>query len=552
MVMLKTPSKDTSSGPMNVAFYLRVSTDKQARKEDGSLDTQLDRLNDFVQFRCRGGESWVVTEKLVEGEKDGKRYGLSGKSTDRPAYQKLLELARARLIDIVIVNRLDRISRNVADFLQLVAELEKQDVRLISIRESIDLTSAPGRLISTVLMALAQYEREMTSSRVKDKVGWRAQHGLPLGPPPLGYLMKDKTYEVDEEYARHVGETDQLYLERQSVTVVVKEFHKLGYRTPGGSAYNKPMIARILRNPTYAAKIEYEGQVYDAQWTPIRSWETHQKIRKILDRNERTNHSRKRQWKDYVYLIQGLLRCGICGHKMTPKTSTGRDGVPYPYYICSAANKSAGVSCEQSYLPGTMVDQAVLEFMKGLHLKPDWIEAISQEANVHASDTIRKLKADLDRVKAQLGIVRGKLSNMAEAIAEGGKAALGTLKAKLEAMEAEREEMEATEAKIQSELAAETSQEIVAQDVIRSLAHFHELLAGNEHAPDRLKMLVPRFVDYVVWQKAERGEGRLEVALFQDPVALAPEVTLTGDPQGPRCAGRYQVVELKGIEPSTS
>src|SRR5574341_723533 len=92
-----------ASSVVNVTFYVRVSTDKQADREDGSLDTQLDRLSSLVEYRRKQGENWVATEKLVEGEKDGRRRGKSAKNMDRPALQKLMEMARSRLIDVVAV-----------------------------------------------------------------------------------------------------------------------------------------------------------------------------------------------------------------------------------------------------------------------------------------------------------------------------------------------------------------------------------------------------------------------------------------------------------------
>ena len=163
-MMQTNETRQNSSAPLNVAFYLRVATDSPATKEEGSLDAQLECLNEFVQLRCQSGANWVVTEKLIEGEKDGNRPVASGANTNRPAYQKLLELARARLIDVVIVTELSRISRSVSDFLGLVAELEKHGVRLVSIRENIDLTSPAGWLSCTLLEALARCEREITSS----------------------------------------------------------------------------------------------------------------------------------------------------------------------------------------------------------------------------------------------------------------------------------------------------------------------------------------------------------------------------------------------------
>src|SRR6185295_3646009 len=163
---------------------------------------------------------------------------------------------------------------------------------------------------TVIMIALAQNEREVTSVRVKEKVAWRAEKGLPLGQPPIGYRMKDKMFTIDESFAPHVRTADALYLERQSGDAVVREFRQRGYRTPGGSFYTKPMICRMLRNPVYAGKLEYEGKTHDAQWKAIRPWETHQKIQRLMDRNDQRKHSDRRQPRNYVYLVQGLLRCG--------------------------------------------------------------------------------------------------------------------------------------------------------------------------------------------------------------------------------------------------
>jgi len=342
----------TPTGPVvNVAFYCRVSTDMQAEKEDGSLDTQLDRLGTLVECKRMRGENWVVGEKLVEGEKDGKRRGKSAKNTDRPAYQKLLELARAHLIDVVAVTKLDRISRSLSDFVKLIDELQRCDVKLVSMKEDFDFTTAAGRLQVHMLVALAQYERELTSARVKDKVLWRLEKGLPIGPPPSGYVMKEKTYAIDEPFASHVRAADALYLERESADVIVQEFARLGYRTRSGAPYAKPVICHMLRSAIYAAKQEHEGKLYDAGWSPIRTWEAHEKIQRLMDRNNKRKHGGKTRPRNYVYLLQGLLRCGECGHKMVPQPATGRNGNAYHYYGCNQAEKSVGTVCPKRNVP---------------------------------------------------------------------------------------------------------------------------------------------------------------------------------------------------------
>ena len=544
----------SKQGPVQVALYVRVSTDRQAQKEDGSLDTQLDRLNTFVGYKRSQGLDWVVTERLVEGEKDGLRHGKSAKNMKRPQLQRLLELARAGLVDVVVVTKLDRISRSVVDFLLLIEELHRHGVEVVSLRENFDFTTPTGRMFVGLMVLLAQFERETTSARVKDKVEWRAEKGLPLGPPPMGYQMKDKMYVIEEPYATHVREADALYLEEESSDTVVEEFRKRGYRTPGGSFYTKPVICRMLRNEVYAGKKEYQGKLRDGQWQPIRSWETHLRIQKMMDRNRERNRSSKRQPDEYVYLLQGVLRCGNCAHKMSPKPGTGRNGLYYPYYSCVGAEKSIGGACTRQYVPAEALDQAVLAFLRELQLKPERLKAFAEKSQEFKSDTLRKLQEDLERAKERLGSVRSKLSRLADAIADGGKDVMVSLREKLKSLEAEREELEALEGRCKADLERERSQVIVVQDQARTLSTFQGLVDKSARHPERIKALLPRFVDYVVWHSEAKGEGRLEVALFPDPIALAPEVEVGGNQHPPtRCfVGGSQMVGAKGLEPLTS
>lgn len=520
-------------GPIQVAFYIRVSSDKQAKKQDGSLDTQLDLLNKLAEYKKSTGINWVLSERFVEGESEGRRRGKSAKDTNRPTFQKMLQVAKAQLIDVIVITRIDRISRSVVDFLLLVEELSRYGVKVVSLRENIDMTTPTGKFQTILLIALAQHEREMISARVKEKVEWRAEHGLPIGPPPIGFRMKDKMYDIDEAYAKHVGECDRLYLEHLSSEAVVREFSSLGYRTPSGRPYSVPVICRMLRNPTYVAKIEYEGQVFDAQWKPIRSVQTHERIRKSLDRNNEKKHSPNRRPVDYVYLLQGLLRCGTCGHMMSPQPGIGRNGQYYPYYSCGAAEKSAGTVCPFQYVPAAAADRAVLEFMKKLVLKPEMIETFARRANEFTSQTLGKLREDLERVRQQLAAVRTKIGHYLDAIGEGGKAAMASVKDRLEILEAEREELETSEARLKAEYEAEGAQEIVAQDQVRTLQLFEQLVKRNEDRPDRLKSLIPRFIDYVVWRTQDKGEGDFEVSLYPNPVALAPDAVLGEVAAGP-------------------
>ncbi|MGH7426342.1 MAG: recombinase zinc beta ribbon domain-containing protein, partial [Candidatus Methylomirabilales bacterium] len=156
-----------------------------------------------------------------------------------------------------------------------------------------------------------------------------------------------------------------------------------------------------------------------------------------------------------AYLLQGLIRCGSCGHRMSPQPGTSRTGRLHPYYSCGYAEKSRGTSCPFRYVPAEAADQAVLEFLKQLHLKPELVNAFAERANEFASETLAKLRADLERVKEPLSVVRTKIANMVEAVAMGGRTAMASLKDKLEALEVEKAELESTEARLKAEIQAE-------------------------------------------------------------------------------------------------
>ncbi len=550
---LRNTREVEKNGPASVAFYIRVSSDKQAKKQDGSLDTQLDLLNKFVEYKRSAGVDWVVGERYVEGEQEGRRRGRSAKDTNRPTFQKMLSAARAGLIDIIIFTKIDRISRSVVDFLLLVEDLDKYGVKVVSLHEQIDLTTPAGKFQTIIMIALAQHEREVISARVKEKVKWRAEKGLPLGRPPIGYVMKNKMFEIDEPYAAHVRALDALYLEHQSADAVFLEFRKRGYRTPSGGSYTKPMICRMLRSPIYAARLEHEGALHDAQWKPIRSWDTHQRIQGLMDRNSSRNRSDKRQPVEHVYLLQGLVRCGACGHKMSPKSGTGRSGASYPYYTCGYAEKSKGFDCRLRFVPAEALDRAILEFLRKLHLEPERLKRMAALARESRSETLGKLRADLERVRERLGNVRSKLSHLADAIADGGKAVMVTLREKLEALEGERAELEAAEARLKTELESEQVQLLAFEDQVENLAFFHTLVEKSEGKPERIKALLPRFVEYVVWHASGKGEGKLEVSLFSEPLpeALAAAFPAADQSAGPRFAHGYQMVRREGLEPTT-
>jgi len=243
-----------------------------------------------------------------------------------------------------------------------------------------------------------------------------------------------------------------------------------------------------------------------------------------MDRNNKRKHGGKTQPRNYVYLLQGLLRCGECGHKTVPQPATGRNGNAYHYYGCNRAEKSVGTACPKRYVPAEAIDRAVLAFMRELHVKPERVKSIAAKENGFVSQTITRLKEDYERVSTQLGRTKQQLAHLAEVVANGGMSALATIKNKLETLEGERAEMEATQARLKAELEAEESQEIAVDAHVQSLALFDALVREHGDEPERIKAAITRFVDYVVWHGGQKGEGQLEVSLWAHPVALSPDM----------------------------
>ncbi len=456
---------------------------------------------------------------------------------------------------MVVVTKLDRISRNVKDFLELVQELDKHDVKLVSLHENIDLTTPAGKFMTTIFAALAQFEHDMTSARVSEKVLWKFERGVPHGPPPPGYVTDKATkrWRLDPPYSDHIKAMDEIYLERQSTDAVVVQLNRRGYRTKSGARYKKPAVGALLRNVKYAAKLLLkDGRLLDGAWPPLRTWDVHQRIQAILDKNNLRRHGPGRDHADFAFLLQGLLRCGACGHKMSPKTSTGRSKT-YPYYACTSAEKSKKLDCASDYLPAEAADRVVLDFLRDLQLKPERLEALARKARESASETLTRLKSDLEQVHARIGSVTTKLQNLANALADASSKPASVLDT-IARLESDREELRFTESKLKAEIAAEETEVVKASDVKAALDLFHKLAGGAKSQPERIKALLPRLVDYVVWNWTGKGDGRLEVAIFADPVAVAGEIKGVNPEHSPapRCAGESEQVDLKGFEPSTS
>ena len=514
-----TKPRDEASKIQRVALYCRVSTDKQASKEDSSLDTQKDRLLRYVEDKQRAGLNWQLAYEFVEGEeKDGKRKGRSGKDLLRPGFSDLMTKVRARLVDIVVFTKIDRISRNVVDFLTLVEEFERYDVKLVSLKEEINTASASGRVMTTIMIALAQFEREQISERTREKMAWRASKGLPIGPPPIGYEMHEKRYRQVPEEVEWVRFLDAAYLETRSLNKVARMAYERGIRSRKGRTLTKDAISRVLRNPIYVGLISYNGDTFKACHEPIRDPATYKRILHSLDLNWHRNGNGKSKAKQYDYLLQGLVLCGYCGGKMVPRTSLGRGGRPYPYYICSRADKTAGLDCKQNYLDAVEADRHVFEYVKQLALREDLVQKLCEDRDVSFAESLRALRRDRDQVKERLVENRRQATNLVKMMARLEGEPTEAMLLQCQELEQEKKDLEETLTRMGEDITRLERASMRVDLAGRTVRYLSGILDYPGVTPDHLKDCLPKFINYVTWRKeATAPKGRFEVALFERP-----------------------------------
>lgn len=319
---------------MQCAIYRRVSTDNQAEKEYNSCEAQEEKIKAYV----RSQENLNLYKVYSD-------LGFSGASLERPGVQKMLGDIIEGKIDCILTYKIDRLTRSPKDFYTLIELFDKHGVAFISITENFDTSSPSGRLLRNIMLTFAQFEREMTAERTRDKLAQSAERGLWNGGiVPYGYKNVDKRLVINEKEAEGVRDVFRTFIETNSLAETRRQINKK-YKTRAGKKFGKGSIDNILRNPIYYGKISYKGNLYDGIHKPIISealFLKAQSIRKVRVRQEtKINHG---------YLLGGLLRCQECGSIMTPTYTKNwqRDGksprFTY-YYRCTKTYKHDWNSC---------------------------------------------------------------------------------------------------------------------------------------------------------------------------------------------------------------
>jgi len=323
--------KTSSVKSVRCAIYTRVSTEQGLDQEFNSLDAQYDAASAYIKSQAHAG--WTLIRSRYD---DG---GYSGGSTDRPDLQRLLDDIRARKIDVIVVYKVDRLTRSLADFAKLVELFDAHGVSFVSVTQQFNTTTSMCRLTLNVLLSFAQFEREVTSERIRDKIAASKRKGLWVGGPlPLGYHMKDDKIAVVEDEAERVRLIFHRYLELGGVNALVRDLRKRDIRTKsrllktgatrGGVPFGRGSLFYLLRNRFYVGEVKYKDEILPGEQPAIMDRALFDAVQQKLT-DQWTTRSTTRNASDH--LLTGLLFDDV-GHRMVP-THASKAGVRYRYYV---------------------------------------------------------------------------------------------------------------------------------------------------------------------------------------------------------------------------
>jgi site-specific DNA recombinase len=315
------------------AVYTRKSTEDGLEQEFNSLDAQREACLAYVT--SQRSEGWVPVKEHYD---DG---GYSGGNTERPGLKRLMEDIKAGKINIVVVYKIDRLTRSLTDFSKLVEVFDNHGVTFVSVTQSFNTTTSMGRLTLNVLLSFAQFEREVTGERIRDKVAASKKKGMWMGGvAPLGYDVKDKSLQINKKEAETVRLIFNLYLELGCVAKLMNELNRRGIRskvrvsvkerTSGGAIFSRGALYHLLRNPVFIGKVKHGDNIYEGQHSAILTDEIWTATQNRLS-NQAALPRGVTKRKSEGYLLKGKLFDS--SDNFYSPAYTNKNGKRYSYYV---------------------------------------------------------------------------------------------------------------------------------------------------------------------------------------------------------------------------
>lgn len=377
-----TRPDDTPAAPrkLRCAVYTRKSSEEGLDQAFNSLDAQREACEAYIASQRSQG--WVLVRDQYD---DG---GVSGGTLERPGLKRLMADIEDGLVDVVVVYKIDRLSRSLADFAKLVEVFDRNGVTFVSVTQSFNTTTSMGRLTLNILLSFAQFEREVTAERIRDKVAASRKKGMWMGgSPPYGYRVENRKLVAHEERAGRARWIFARFVEIGSCTELARELKARGWLTPAGRPMDKKYLYRLLSNRALIGEAVHKGDSYPGEHDAIIDREIWDKVHAILAVSPRKRAARTRAGTPA--LLKGLLY-GPDGAAFSPSHTRKRDRL-YRYYISQTVLKHGAGSCPVGRVPADDIEAAVIDQLRAILRQPEiiagtWKAARARDRDICESD----------------------------------------------------------------------------------------------------------------------------------------------------------------------
>ncbi len=347
---------------LRCAVYTRKSSEEGLEMEFNSLEAQREACEAYIA--SQRAEGWTLVPDHYD---DG---GISGGTLERPALKRLLADVEADKLDVVLVYKIDRLSRSMLDFLKLVETFDRRKVTFVSITQSFDTRSSMGRLTLNMLLSFAQFEREVTGERIRDKVAASRKKGMWMGGwTPLGYEVQDRKLVIHEADAEQVRLIFRRFLVLKSATLLARELVANKATNRYGHLLDKGVLYKLLNNRVYIGDAVHKGTAYPGEHQAIIDRKLWDQVHAIIKDSPRTRAAGARAQTPAI--LKGLL-FGPDGAAMSP-THTRKSGRLYRYYISQSVVKRGTNACSVRQIPAAEIERIVIEQIRSLLQTPEVI-----------------------------------------------------------------------------------------------------------------------------------------------------------------------------------
>ena len=376
----------TATGPTPVlkrrcAVYTRKSTEEGLDREFNTLDAQRDACEAYVA--SQRAEGWMLVPDRYD---DG---GFTGGNLERPALQRLLvDISRGE-VDVIVVYKIDRLSRSLMDFAKLVEKFDARGVTFVSVTQSFNTTTSMGRLTLNILLSFAQFEREVIGERIRDKFAASRARGMWMGGTvPLGYDVRDRKLVVNAPEATVIRRVFEGFVDTGSGTALAKQLQHEKLTSKSGRLLDKGDVYKLLNNRTYVGEVTHKGRVYPGQHEGIVSCKLWDQVHSILQESPRVRGNRHRA--QTPALLKGLI-FGMDGRALSP-THTRRRGRLYRYYVAQRLLKAQGAGENVvTRVSAAEIETAVTDQVRALLRQPEvvvgtWMAARGETTGLTEAD----------------------------------------------------------------------------------------------------------------------------------------------------------------------